>query len=97
MSDTGEDTGGRRNAIVTYAKMDQLAEAQIRTESKMDLVLEKVEDLKAIKVDHEVRLRAVELVIARTEGSNSGLSLGWQILIGAGGLIAAGLALFMQH
>lgn len=61
--------GSKRNAIVTYNTVEAINKNIILVSYKLDRLDEKLGEQTAKHDDHEVRLRALELVSAARQGS----------------------------
>lgn len=56
---------GRSNAIVTYQTLEALLRGVERVDAKMDHLYERVHDIRSGYTEHEARIRALELALAR--------------------------------
>jgi hypothetical protein len=96
MSET-PDPKTRRNAILTWERVDELATSQIRTEEKLDALLDKVKDIKDAHIDHEVRIRALELLGATFQTTNSNTAWVVTTVLSAAAAIGAIAILFVNN
>jgi len=69
MSEQQEQRKGRSNAILTYETVEGINIGILQVNNKLDNLGEKVDSLGRTHVDHEVRIRALELSQARSTGS----------------------------
>ncbi len=83
-------SGGRRNAIVTYERVDQLASSVadvkmdvLRANGKLDTIGGRLEDLGKTHFDHEVRIRSLELSNAGVIAANTRGASVWNWVWGA--------------
>lgn len=67
MSEGSDETEAksRRNAIITYEKVDQLGTALAVANTKLDGVITQLAQFGQDHTDHEVRIRALELTQAQ--------------------------------
>lgn len=60
---------GRSNMIITYETLNAIHSQLTKQSLQLDALDEKMDDVKDLHVDHEIRIRALELSLARASGS----------------------------
>lgn len=83
MTAVDDTSGSKRNIILGYARVEEIAVSMERMNGKLDSLGTRITDLANIKVDHEIRLRTLELsnatyIAAATRGTSV-----WQWVWGA--------------
>lgn len=83
---SSEGTKGRQNAILTYEQVARMSASIVRVETKLDAVVAGQTAAERAHMDHEVRLRALELTqatfIAASTSSRGVASWLWTAAMG---------------
>lgn len=89
--DSPEEEGNKRNAIITYAKVESLVVGIATLEAKLDGVSKTLSSMTTNHTDHEVRIRALELVAASAQGGRNSLTWLYAAIWPLAGVVIAGL------
>lgn len=89
MTEEADEPGRKTNIIVTYKELAGIHLSLQKLSIKLDAVDEKLEDVQKIHVDHEIRIKALELAHARTNGSTGMAQWALPTLITVGGFVLA--------
>lgn len=80
---------GRSNAILTYETVEAIQLGIQRVDLKVSHLGEKLDDVGRAHIDHEVRIRALELTAARSSGSTSLAQWATPVLLSIGMAVLA--------